>query len=53
MTSSTLVLLLATCTLVLGLAFLRELRLRRGLERLLRQLARDRTTYRQPEGTTE
>ena len=40
MTAPTLTFLLSGCTLLLGLAFLRELRLRRGLERLLRQLAR-------------
>ena len=53
MTSSTLVLLLATCTLALGLAFLRELRLRRGLERLLQQLVRDHTIEPQPKGPIE
>ena len=42
MIAPTVTLLLATCTLVLGLAFLRELRLRRGLQRLLRQLAEGR-----------
>ena len=52
-TSSTLFLLLATCTLVLGLAFLRELRLRRGLERLLRNFARGHTTDPQTKGPTE